>query len=323
MPASPAATPRHGLRTGRSPAVPCLRWPGACKPALACSRTRPDAFIRSMVTAATARPMLNLLLEMKQGRVLRTPVAAAVPMRPRPSEPPADAPAGCLRWSRDRGWLVQRSCATMALMIRRAAALRSRWAPCVCGRRRCCGPPGEAEAGSHALSRSGFDAALGTVLERYVDPIDASPVLTETLKRVVSGLDSYSHFLTADERSDIRHRSRGGSTGMETQLHRAEPGAASRRGSRSAPCSRIRPPSAWASTPAIRSSRSAARMSASCCPRPRPRRCCSGPTAIRSSSPSSAAEIQRPRPSAWSSRACRRTSSTLGWSSTPAASSPT
>ncbi len=85
--------------------------------------------------------------------------------------------------------------------------------------------PAEAEAGSHALSHSGFDAALRTVLERYVDPVDASPVLTETLKRVVSGLDSYSHFLTADERSEIRQRSRGGSTGMETQLHRAEAGA--------------------------------------------------------------------------------------------------
>jgi hypothetical protein len=42
-------------------------------------RPRSDVFIRHLVNAATARPMLNLLLEMKQGRVLRTPVAAAVP----------------------------------------------------------------------------------------------------------------------------------------------------------------------------------------------------------------------------------------------------
>ena len=86
-------------------------------------------------------------------------------------------------------------------------------------------PERQAEAGSHTLSRTGFDAALRTVLERYVDPIESSPVLTETLKRIVSGLDTYSHFLTADERAEIRQRSRGGSTGMETLLHRAEPGA--------------------------------------------------------------------------------------------------
>ena len=86
-------------------------------------------------------------------------------------------------------------------------------------------PERQAEAGSHTLSRAGFDAALRTVLERYVDPVESSPVLTETLKRIVSGLDTYSHFLTADERAEIRQRSRGGSTGMETLLHRAEPGA--------------------------------------------------------------------------------------------------
>lgn len=85
-------------------------------------------------------------------------------------------------------------------------------------------PEAEAEAGSHALGRAGFDAALRTVLERYVDPIESSPVLTDTLKRVVSGLDTYSHFLTAADRVEIRHRSRGGSTGMETLLHRTEPG---------------------------------------------------------------------------------------------------
>ena len=85
-------------------------------------------------------------------------------------------------------------------------------------------PERQAEAGSHTLSRAGFDAALQTVLDRYVDPIESSPVLTETLKRIVSGLDTYSHFLTADERAEIRQRSRGGSSGMETLLRRAEPG---------------------------------------------------------------------------------------------------
>lgn len=86
-------------------------------------------------------------------------------------------------------------------------------------------PERQAEAGSHTLDRAGFDAALRTVLDRYVDPIESSPVLADTLRRIVSGLDTYSHFLTADERAEIRQRSRGGSLGMETTLHRAEPGA--------------------------------------------------------------------------------------------------
>ena len=86
-------------------------------------------------------------------------------------------------------------------------------------------PERQAEAGSHTLDRAGFDAALRTVLERYVDPIESSPVLADTLRRIVSGLDTYSHFLTADERAEIRQRNRGGSPGMETTLHRAEPGA--------------------------------------------------------------------------------------------------
>lgn len=84
---------------------------------------------------------------------------------------------------------------------------------------------GTAAANRRHLNRAGFDAALHTVLERYVDPVDASPVLAESLKRVVSGLDSYSHFLTADERDQIRQRSRGGTTGMAMLLHRAEPGS--------------------------------------------------------------------------------------------------
>jgi hypothetical protein len=42
-------------------------------------RPRSDVFIRHLVDAATARPMLNLLLEMKQGRVLHSPVAAPAP----------------------------------------------------------------------------------------------------------------------------------------------------------------------------------------------------------------------------------------------------
>jgi carboxyl-terminal processing protease len=82
----------------------------------------------------------------------------------------------------------------------------------------------EAGAGGRTLNRAGFDAALQTVIDRYVDPVEASPVLTETLKRVVSGLDPYSHYLTADERQTLRDRNKGGTAGMAVSLHRGEAG---------------------------------------------------------------------------------------------------
>ena len=85
-------------------------------------------------------------------------------------------------------------------------------------------PEAPAEAGSRTLNRAGFDAALQTVLDRYVDPVEASPVLTDTLKRVVSGLDTYSHYQTADERLTLRQRQKGGTTGMAVVLHRGESG---------------------------------------------------------------------------------------------------
>jgi hypothetical protein len=40
---------------------------------------RSDVFIRHLVNAATARPLLNRLLEMKQGRGLHAPVPAPAP----------------------------------------------------------------------------------------------------------------------------------------------------------------------------------------------------------------------------------------------------
>jgi carboxyl-terminal processing protease len=113
----------------------------------------------------------------------------------------------------------------MAVMIRRGTGLAFTLGALCMWAAQSLWPPTEAEAGSRALDRAGFDVALRTVLERYVDPIESSPVLIDTLKRIVSGLDTYSHFLTAEERTEIRQRSRGGSTGMETLLHRAEPGA--------------------------------------------------------------------------------------------------
>lgn len=43
-------------------------------------RPRSDIFIRHLVNAATVRPMLNLLLAMKQGRVPIVPAAVPAPM---------------------------------------------------------------------------------------------------------------------------------------------------------------------------------------------------------------------------------------------------
>jgi hypothetical protein len=43
-------------------------------------RPSSDVFIRHLVNAATVRPMLNLLLAMKQGRVPIAPPAVPAPM---------------------------------------------------------------------------------------------------------------------------------------------------------------------------------------------------------------------------------------------------
>ena len=80
----------------------------------------------------------------------------------------------------------------------------------------------EAQAG-RALGVDAFGKALRTVLERHVDPVEPSRALEESLKRIVSGLDRYSYFLTAEERQLLRQRSRGGLTGAVVDFHRAEP----------------------------------------------------------------------------------------------------
>ena len=85
-------------------------------------------------------------------------------------------------------------------------------------------PMGQAEAGKPGLSREGFDRALDTVLDRHVDPVDQSRVLTGALKHLVHGLDDYSHYLTAAERKVLSKRGHGGATGMSTHYHRGEPG---------------------------------------------------------------------------------------------------
>lgn len=76
------------------------------------------------------------------------------------------------------------------------------------------------------LGTDAYGRALSTVLERYVDPIEPSQLLAESLKRIVSGLDRYSHYLTAEERQLLKQRSRGGgSTGLLVEFHRADLGA--------------------------------------------------------------------------------------------------
>ncbi|MCA9634466.1 MAG: PDZ domain-containing protein [Myxococcales bacterium] len=83
-------------------------------------------------------------------------------------------------------------------------------------------PIGQAEAGKTTLTRSNFEGALDTVLDRYVDPVDHGRVLAAALKHVVSGLDDHSHFLTADERKALKKRGQGGFAGMSVHLHRAD-----------------------------------------------------------------------------------------------------
>lgn len=81
----------------------------------------------------------------------------------------------------------------------------------------------EAQAGNN-LGTEAYGKALRTVLDRYVDPVEPSRVLAESLKQIVSGLDRHSHYLTADERQQLRQRSRGGLTGMVVEFQRGEPG---------------------------------------------------------------------------------------------------
>ena len=83
-------------------------------------------------------------------------------------------------------------------------------------------PIKEAEAGRATLTRTHFDGAIDTILDRYVDPVDRSRVLASALKHVVSGLDEHSHFLTATERKALKQRGQGGFTGMAVHLQRGD-----------------------------------------------------------------------------------------------------
>ncbi len=64
------------------------------------------------------------------------------------------------------------------------------------------------------LARTGFDEALDTILDKYVEPVDRSDVLARGLKAMAEGLDDHSHYVTADERQLLRERAQGGTSGL-------------------------------------------------------------------------------------------------------------
>ena len=58
-----------------------------------------------------------------------------------------------------------------------------------------------AETAEVPLERRAVHDALDLVLDRYVERVDAEALLARGLKHMVSGLDPYSHYLTAQERA--------------------------------------------------------------------------------------------------------------------------
>lgn len=87
----------------------------------------------------------------------------------------------------------------------------------------------EADAGKPKqgpLERKEFHATLDVVLDRYVEPVDTPEVMARGLKHMVSGLDPYSHYLTAAERAraqKLQHQ--GAEAGLVTALHHDGRGA--------------------------------------------------------------------------------------------------
>jgi carboxyl-terminal processing protease len=89
----------------------------------------------------------------------------------------------------------------------------------------------EAEAGKPKkqgpLEREEFHQTLDVVLDRYVEPVDAPKVMARGLKHMVSGLDPYSHYLTAAERDRARKlQQQGAEAGLMTALHHDDRGSA-------------------------------------------------------------------------------------------------
>ena len=81
----------------------------------------------------------------------------------------------------------------------------------------------EAQAGKGKtkgqLERQEFHDSVDVVLDRYVEPVDAPELMSRALKHMVSGLDAYSHYMTADERELAQlRRSQGAETGLVTTL---------------------------------------------------------------------------------------------------------
>lgn len=81
----------------------------------------------------------------------------------------------------------------------------------------------EAGAAGSRFDRDAFHQALDAVLDRYVDPVDGSELLTRGLKHMVAGLDSHSVFLTAQERKALGER-KDGTAGLAVHLHVAPGG---------------------------------------------------------------------------------------------------
>ncbi|MFO7567802.1 MAG: S41 family peptidase [Enhygromyxa sp.] len=87
----------------------------------------------------------------------------------------------------------------------------------------------EAEAGKNKkgpLERKEFHQTLDVVLDRYVEPVDTPEVMARGLKHMVSGLDPYSHYLTADERARAKKlQHQGAEAGLVTSMHRGSQGS--------------------------------------------------------------------------------------------------
>ncbi len=81
----------------------------------------------------------------------------------------------------------------------------------------------EAAAGqpskTSTIDRQQFHDALDLVLDRHIDPVDPRALMAEGLKHMAGGLDSYSNFLTAEERELARKREQqGADAGMVVRL---------------------------------------------------------------------------------------------------------
>jgi carboxyl-terminal processing protease len=69
------------------------------------------------------------------------------------------------------------------------------------------------------IDREQFHDALDLVLDRHVDPVDPSSLMTQGLKHMAGGLDSHSNYLTADERDLARKREQqGADAGLVVRL---------------------------------------------------------------------------------------------------------